>query len=142
MYDYSLDMWSLGCMLASMIFQKEPFFHGQDNYDQVPLTSDLGPSRAQRQMLGPVSDTEVSVCRLRRSWCGSPRCWGLTSCSATCVNTTSNWTRASKTCWDSESVFPPPPPSAKHFHECQSAFSYQVRNTDSFSSWYFESAAA
>uniref|UniRef100_A0A9J8B189 non-specific serine/threonine protein kinase n=1 Tax=Cyprinus carpio carpio TaxID=630221 RepID=A0A9J8B189_CYPCA len=34
MYDYSLDMWSLGCMLASMIFQKEPFFHGQDNYDQ------------------------------------------------------------------------------------------------------------
>lgn len=25
-------------MLASMIFQKEPFFHGQDNYDQVPLT--------------------------------------------------------------------------------------------------------
>lgn len=35
MYDYSLDMWSLGCMLASMIFRKEPFFHGQDNYDQV-----------------------------------------------------------------------------------------------------------
>ncbi|XP_037623842.1 casein kinase II subunit alpha' isoform X2 [Sebastes umbrosus] len=35
MYDYSLDMWSLGCMLASMIFQKEPFFHGQDNYDQT-----------------------------------------------------------------------------------------------------------
>uniref|UniRef100_A0A4W5LS53 Casein kinase 2, alpha prime polypeptide b n=1 Tax=Hucho hucho TaxID=62062 RepID=A0A4W5LS53_9TELE len=32
-YDYSLDMWRLGCMLASMIFQKEPFFHGQDNYD-------------------------------------------------------------------------------------------------------------
>ncbi|CAG5958422.1 unnamed protein product [Menidia menidia] len=37
MYDYSLDMWSLGCMLASMIFQKEPFFHGQDNYDQEPF---------------------------------------------------------------------------------------------------------
>ncbi|CAO2623321.1 Casein kinase II subunit alpha [Lemmus lemmus] len=35
MYDYSLDMWSLGCMLASMIFQKEPFFHGHDNYDQL-----------------------------------------------------------------------------------------------------------
>ena len=37
MYDYSLDMWSLGCMLASMIFRKEPFFHGHDNYDQVCL---------------------------------------------------------------------------------------------------------
>uniref|UniRef100_A0A8C4QBS7 non-specific serine/threonine protein kinase n=1 Tax=Eptatretus burgeri TaxID=7764 RepID=A0A8C4QBS7_EPTBU len=35
MYDYSLDLWSLGCMLASMIFRKEPFFHGHDNYDQL-----------------------------------------------------------------------------------------------------------
>ncbi|XP_049622643.1 casein kinase II subunit alpha-like, partial [Suncus etruscus] len=35
MYDYSLDMWSLGCMLASMIFLKEPFFYGMDNYDQL-----------------------------------------------------------------------------------------------------------
>ncbi|VDM18111.1 unnamed protein product [Hydatigera taeniaeformis] len=34
-YDYSLDLWSLGCMLASMIFKKEPFFHGHDNYDQL-----------------------------------------------------------------------------------------------------------
>lgn len=34
-YDYSLDMWSLGCMFAGMIFKKEPFFHGQDNYDQL-----------------------------------------------------------------------------------------------------------
>lgn len=34
-YDYTLDMWSFGCMLASMIFRKEPFFHGQDNYDQL-----------------------------------------------------------------------------------------------------------
>merc|ERR1712113_921882 len=34
-YDYSLDIWSLGCMLAGMVFRKEPFFHGQDNYDQL-----------------------------------------------------------------------------------------------------------
>jgi casein kinase II subunit alpha len=34
-YDYSLDMWSLGCMLSGMIFRKEPFFHGHDNYDQL-----------------------------------------------------------------------------------------------------------
>merc|ERR1712113_225511 len=32
-YDYSLDMWSLGCMFAGMIFRKEPFFHGHDTYD-------------------------------------------------------------------------------------------------------------
>lgn len=34
-YDYSLDMWSLGCMFAGMIFQNEPFFYGHDNYDQL-----------------------------------------------------------------------------------------------------------
>lgn len=34
-YDYSLDMWSLGCMFAGMIFRKEPFFAGHDNYDQL-----------------------------------------------------------------------------------------------------------
>lgn len=35
MYDYSLDMWSYGCIVASMIFKKEPFFHGYDNQDQL-----------------------------------------------------------------------------------------------------------
>ncbi|PNY13723.1 casein kinase ii subunit alpha chloroplastic-like [Trifolium pratense] len=34
-YDYSLDLWSLGCMFAGIIFRKEPFFYGQDNYDQL-----------------------------------------------------------------------------------------------------------
>jgi casein kinase II subunit alpha len=42
-YDYSLDIWSLGCMFAGMIFKKEPFFHGHDNYDQlVRITKVLG----------------------------------------------------------------------------------------------------
>jgi len=34
-YDYSLDMWSLGCMLCGMVFGKSPFFHGRDNNDQL-----------------------------------------------------------------------------------------------------------
>ncbi|KAI8016788.1 Casein kinase II subunit alpha-2 [Camellia lanceoleosa] len=34
-YDYSMDMWSLGCMFAGMIFRKEPFFYGHDNHDQL-----------------------------------------------------------------------------------------------------------
>mmetsp|Transcript_7800 Transcript_7800/g.19169 ORF Transcript_7800/g.19169 Transcript_7800/m.19169 type:complete len:349 (-) Transcript_7800:1113-2159(-) len=35
-YDYSLDMWSVGVMLAGMMFRRgEPFFRGQDNYDQL-----------------------------------------------------------------------------------------------------------
>mmetsp|Transcript_16406 Transcript_16406/g.40527 ORF Transcript_16406/g.40527 Transcript_16406/m.40527 type:complete len:381 (+) Transcript_16406:499-1641(+) len=35
LYDYSLDIWSLGCMFAGMIFKREPFFRGSDNYDQL-----------------------------------------------------------------------------------------------------------
>ncbi len=34
-YDYSLDMWSVGAMFASMIFRKQPFFHGNSNSDQL-----------------------------------------------------------------------------------------------------------
>ncbi|KAJ7528045.1 hypothetical protein O6H91_16G080800 [Diphasiastrum complanatum] len=34
-YDYSLDMWSLGCMFAGMIFRKEHFFQGRDSHYQL-----------------------------------------------------------------------------------------------------------
>ncbi|XP_050384138.1 casein kinase II subunit alpha-2-like [Argentina anserina] len=34
-YDYALDMWSLGCIFAGIIFRKEPFFDGHDNHDQL-----------------------------------------------------------------------------------------------------------
>merc|ERR1719174_72248 len=50
-YDYSLDMWSLGAMFASMIFRKEPFFHGQDNYDQlVRIAKVLGTDELQEYL--------------------------------------------------------------------------------------------
>ncbi|CDW86035.1 casein kinase ii subunit alpha [Stylonychia lemnae] len=34
-YDYQLDVWSVGCMLAGMVFAREPFFKGADNDDQL-----------------------------------------------------------------------------------------------------------
>lgn len=34
-YDYSLDIWSTGAMFAGIIFKKEPFFQGTDNFDQL-----------------------------------------------------------------------------------------------------------
>ncbi|AFN83088.1 casein kinase II subunit alpha [Encephalitozoon romaleae SJ-2008] len=34
-YDYSLDIWSFGCVLAELIFKKRPFFHGESNSDQL-----------------------------------------------------------------------------------------------------------
>lgn len=35
LYDYSLDIWGVGCVLAGIIFKKEPFFVGTDNEDQL-----------------------------------------------------------------------------------------------------------
>eukprot|EP00826_Nyctotherus_ovalis_P050734 TRINITY_DN6255_c0_g1_i13.p1 TRINITY_DN6255_c0_g1~~TRINITY_DN6255_c0_g1_i13.p1 ORF type:complete len:255 (-),score=79.74 TRINITY_DN6255_c0_g1_i13:111-875(-) len=35
LYDYSLDIWSLGCTLGEMIFQKSPLFKGKSNTDQL-----------------------------------------------------------------------------------------------------------
>lgn len=65
MYDYSLDMWSLGCMLASMVFRKEPFFHGHDNYDQVNTIQNVVHHVARATLitsdennLGPVQEGE------------------------------------------------------------------------------------
>ncbi len=34
-YHYSLDVWSLGCTFAGMLFKIDTFFKGSDNYDQL-----------------------------------------------------------------------------------------------------------
>lgn len=34
-YDYSLDLWSFGATIASIVFRREPFFHGKSNTDQL-----------------------------------------------------------------------------------------------------------
>ncbi|PVV02675.1 hypothetical protein BB560_002868 [Smittium megazygosporum] len=68
LYDYSLDMWSLGCMFASIIFRKEPFFHGHDNYDQlVKIAKVLGTDKLFKYLqkynlkLGPHYDNLLST---------------------------------------------------------------------------------
>ena len=35
LYHYSLDIWSLGCTMAGMIFKVDTFFKGTDNFDQL-----------------------------------------------------------------------------------------------------------
>jgi casein kinase II subunit alpha len=35
LYHYSLDVWSLGCTMAGMIFRVDPLFKGSDNNDQL-----------------------------------------------------------------------------------------------------------
>jgi len=50
-YDYSLDLWSFGCMLAGMVFMTHPFFHGKDNFDQlVKITKVLGSASLNKYL--------------------------------------------------------------------------------------------
>lgn len=34
-YDYAIDMWSLGCLFAGILFQRDYFFKGDDLFDQL-----------------------------------------------------------------------------------------------------------
>jgi casein kinase II subunit alpha len=34
-YEYSLDIWGVGCMMAAMIFKRAVFFRGEDEFDQL-----------------------------------------------------------------------------------------------------------
>lgn len=50
-YHYSLDIWSLGCMLAGIIFKREPFFRGSNNDDQlVKITKVLGTESLEKYL--------------------------------------------------------------------------------------------
>ncbi|KAI9259393.1 hypothetical protein BY458DRAFT_517252 [Sporodiniella umbellata] len=69
-YDYSLDMWSYGAMLAGMVFRKDPFFHGQDSDDQLVVISDvLGTNKLQDYLqkynlvLGPHHEKRIRPSR-------------------------------------------------------------------------------
>lgn len=73
-YDYSLDMWSLGCMFASMIFRKEPFFHGNDNWDQMVKivkvlgTSDFFAYLSKYNIKIDAKYREAIGCHTRKKW--------------------------------------------------------------------------
>ncbi|KAL7575994.1 hypothetical protein ACA910_000782 [Epithemia clementina (nom. ined.)] len=44
-YDYAIDMWGVGCILAGLLFHREPLFRGRDNLDQLgKIISRLGSS--------------------------------------------------------------------------------------------------
>lgn len=42
-YGYGVDLWPVGCILAGVLFRREPFFRGKDNEDQLrKIVSVLG----------------------------------------------------------------------------------------------------
>ena len=34
-YDYGIDIWGVGCILAGLLLRREPLFRGKDNVDQL-----------------------------------------------------------------------------------------------------------
>lgn len=46
LYDHTLDSWSVGCMLAAIIFRKEVFFHGSSNEDQLDQIANVLSTQA------------------------------------------------------------------------------------------------
>lgn len=40
-YNYSLDMWAVGCTMAGFMFKKDTFFKGSDNNDQLIKVIDV-----------------------------------------------------------------------------------------------------
>ncbi|TFK89579.1 kinase-like protein [Polyporus arcularius HHB13444] len=50
-YDYSLDLWSVGTILAALIFRREHFFRGRDNEDQLlKIVKVLGTDEFERYL--------------------------------------------------------------------------------------------
>merc|ERR1711972_51455 len=74
LYDYSLDTWSLGCVIAGMTFKKEPFFCGADNVDQlVKIARVLGTDLLNEYLDAYDLDLEPDVAKRvdvhqRRDW--------------------------------------------------------------------------
>eukprot|EP00879_Flechtneria_rotunda_P016319 GHRR01017074.1.p1 GENE.GHRR01017074.1~~GHRR01017074.1.p1 ORF type:complete len:216 (+),score=43.38 GHRR01017074.1:60-707(+) len=73
-YDYSLDIWGVGCMLAALLFRKQVFFRGEDELDQlVKISKVLGTEDlyAYAEKYGVELDPKlVQLCgyRPRQSW--------------------------------------------------------------------------
>ena len=45
-YDYAVDIWAAGCIIAGLIFKSEPFFYGADLLDQVTAVASIVGSKA------------------------------------------------------------------------------------------------
>lgn len=72
-YDYSLDMWSVGCMLASLIFRREHFFRGSDNVDQLlKILKVLGTEEFDKYMEKYDIEMETDSDALLRAWPRQP----------------------------------------------------------------------
>ena len=80
-YDYGIDLWGFGCIMAGLIFYKEPFFRGKDNVDQLAtIVSVLGTADLHRYMaskkIAMSSDVRKIIAKYRiQGGTGYPKDW-------------------------------------------------------------------
>ena len=87
-YDYSLDIWSLGCLLGGILFKKEPLFQGRDNNDQlVQIVNVLGSEglsqyidKYDMQMPNGFDESILTLDKPKRLWTSLVK----SSCSSLC----------------------------------------------------------
>ena len=69
MYDYSLDIWAMGCILAGLVFRIFPFFNGNNPSDQMDrITKVLGSQVMHSFMVKYGVGVEGLVRRRRMHW--------------------------------------------------------------------------
>lgn len=91
-YDYSLDLWAVGCVLGAILFNKDPYlFYGSSN--QVPTPRRPAPSRVQDQLVKIVKVLGTDGLDVRRQACRaadwlSRDIWTSTTSSSTQPSTT------------------------------------------------------
>ena len=82
LYDYAVDLWGVGCILAGLLFRREPFFRGRDNVDQLgKIVAVLGPNDLLNYCdrvgieLTPELDAAVSKYMAKSGGDGTRRAW-------------------------------------------------------------------
>lgn len=61
-YDYAIDLWGVGCILAGLLFRREPFFRGKDNLDQLgTIVAVLGTSDLHAYISKEKVDVEPAI---------------------------------------------------------------------------------
>ena len=102
-YDYSLDIWSLSCMLLGIVFNRTPFFRGKDNYDQLRKIAEIMGSEYLDKYIAKYNlRLDKETLRIlgryekhgRSSWISPCRSSSTTTCSTTSTRrwcTTTMW---------------------------------------------------
>ena len=112
-YDYGLDLWGVGCILAGLLFRREPFFRGKDNLDQLgTIIAVLGTADLHAYMskykIPMTPDIRKVIAKYTQQQGGSKKEWKsfIVTPSTTMTTTTSNNNNNNSS---SSSSYPSPP---------------------------------